>query len=290
MDCGIHCLHGLSGVGLSLSAEVFPPKSKQDFVSVVGDYLVACANVPPRFVSLTCGAAGADSHNSYKLLLALGLLVAAPTLLVHLIRVDKSFGAFQAAARSLAQLGISKLLFLRGDYYVSSQLRLDLISSFRILREARCLSLFCITTDYPEVHGLSANTRLGWACARVKQALGCSYSFTQFFNFAEAFAKLSVRSCLLSGLWNVPGFIASVKRLLNCRISVKCGVYIHDFARRLILAGYSHNLMVRAMCVCALAKLYSMVSNNICWLHVFVLNKLRTLRKLVWLLSFPMLV
>ncbi len=275
---------------LNLSVEVFPPKGKQDFISVIGEYLVECGNALPAFVNLTCGAAGAAKHNSYKLLLALSLLIASPRILVHLIQVDKSFGTLQATACSLARLGVSKLLFLRGDYYVSSQLRLDLISSFRILRNARCLSLFCITTNYPEIHSLSANTRSGRACAHVRQALGCSYTLTQFFNFAEAFAKLSAKSCLLSKLWNVPGFIASVKRPLNCRISVKCGVYIHNFARCLILAGCSHAALARAMLVHALAKLYLMVSNNICWFHVFVLNKFRALRKLVWLLSFPMLI
>ncbi|XXN13556.1 MAG: methylenetetrahydrofolate reductase [Candidatus Hodgkinia cicadicola] len=290
MYSAIQCLYNLSNVDFNLSAEVFPPKSKQELNSVIGDYLASCYNAPLRFVSLTCGAAGAAKHNSYKLLLALSSLVATPRILVHLIRVDKSFKTFQSAACSLARLGVSKLLFLRGDHYVSSQLRLDLISCFRILREARCLSLFCATTNYPEIHNLSANARLECDCANAKQVLGSSYSFTQFFNFAEVFAKVSVKSCLLSRLWNVPGFIVSVKRPLNCRVSVKCGVYIPNFVRCLILTGCSHALIARAMFVYALAKLYLMIANNICWLHVFVLNKFRTLRKLVWLLSFPLLV
>ncbi|AUG91483.1 5,10-methylenetetrahydrofolate reductase [Candidatus Hodgkinia cicadicola] len=284
----IQCLYNLPNADFNVSVEVFPPKSKQDFVSVTDDYLASRYNVLPKFVSLTCGAAGAAKHNSYKLLLALGSFVAAPTILVHLIQVDKSFKTIQLTACSLARLGISKLLLLRGDCYVSSQLRLDLISGFRALRKARCSSLFCATTNYPEIHSLSANARLEWDCAQAKQALGCSYSLTQFFNFAEAFAKVSVRSCLLSKLWNIPGFVVSVKRPLNCRISVKCGVYVHNFIRRLIATGCSHALMARAMFVYALAKLYSMISNNVCWLHVFVLNKFRTLRKLVWLLSFPL--
>ncbi len=154
----MRCLYNLSSVDLSLSVEVFPPKGKRDFVSVIGDYLIACGNVLPGFVSLSCGA---GSRSSYKLLLALSSFVAAPSLLVRLVRVDKSFETLQATVQSIARLGISKLLFLRGDYCVSSQLRLDLISSFRILREARCLSLFCGTADYSGAHNLGANTRLG---------------------------------------------------------------------------------------------------------------------------------
>ncbi len=184
---------------LNLSVEVFPPKGKQDFVSVIGGCLVEC-DAPLRFVNLTCGAAGAAKHNSYKLLLALSSLIATPRILVHLIQVDKSFRTFQVAAHALAQLGVSKLLFLTGDHYVGSQLRLDLISGFRILRKVRCLSLFCITTSYPEIHSLSASARSEHACACVRQALGCSYSLTQFFSSAEAFAKLSAKSCLLSEL------------------------------------------------------------------------------------------
>ncbi|AUG91365.1 5,10-methylenetetrahydrofolate reductase [Candidatus Hodgkinia cicadicola] len=268
----IQCLYNLPNADFNVSVEVFPPKSEQDFVSAAGDYLASRYNVLPRFVSLTCDAAGAAKHNSYKLLLALSSLVATPTILVHLTRANESLEAIQLTARSLARLGISKLLLLRGDCYVSTQLRLDLISGLRALRKARCSSLFCAATSYPEIH-----------------SLGCAYSLTQFFNFAEAFAKLSVKSCLLSKLWDIPGFVVSAKRPLNCRISVKCGVYIHNFARRLIATGCSHALMARAAFVYALAKLYSMISNNVCWLHVFVLNKFRTLRKLVWLLSFPLL-
>ncbi len=90
--------------------------------------------------------------------MALASLVATPRILVHLIRVDKSFKAFQLVARSLARLGISEL---SGDYCVGSQLGLDLISSFRILREAGCLSLFCVTESCSEVCSLGADTRLG---------------------------------------------------------------------------------------------------------------------------------
>ncbi len=148
MYSGIQCLYSLSSV-----VEIFPPKSKRDFI---GDCLVAL----PRFVSLTCGTVSAAPHNSYKLLLALSELSATPRVLVRLIRMDKSFEMFQTTAQSLARLGISKLLFLRGGYYVGRQLGLDLISSFRILKMVRCLSLFCVNTNRHKTHSLSANTRL----------------------------------------------------------------------------------------------------------------------------------
>ncbi|AUI38866.1 5,10-methylenetetrahydrofolate reductase [Candidatus Hodgkinia cicadicola] len=257
MYSGIQCLYNLSSADLKLSVEVFPPKTEQVFVGAIGEYLVASDNALPRFVSATCGAVG----------------VAIPKSLAYLVQADKPFKTFQVTARSFALLGVSGLVFLRGDHCVSSQLRLDLTSG---LRRAGRSSLFCTTTNYPETHNLSASARLGRACV-------CSLA--QSFNFAEAFARLNVRPCLLSKLWGVPEFIACVRRLSSCRTSVKCGAHIHDFARCPILAGCLHAVTARAMFVHALAKLYSIVSNNICWLHVFVLNKFRTLRKLVWLLS-----
>lgn len=160
MYSGIRCLYNLCNVDFNFSAEVFPSKSKRDFANVIDDCLASCYNVQLRFVSLTCGAAGAAKHNSHKLLLALSSRVANSTLLVHSIQVDKSFGAVQLSAYSLAVLAISKLLPLRGDCYVSNQLRLDLISCFRALTKAKCSSLFCVTTNYPEIHSLSANARL----------------------------------------------------------------------------------------------------------------------------------
>lgn len=254
----------------SLSADAFPPKSEQDFVNEISDSLTSCCNVQPKLVSLTCGTVSAAQHNSHKLLLALGSRVANPTLLVYLIQVNHSFKTVQLTAR----LGISKLL---GDCYVSSQLRLDLMSSFRTLRGARRSSLVCGTTDHPGIHGLSARLER----TRTKQALGCSCSLAQFLNFAEAVATPSVKSCLLSKLWRTPGFVVCAERPLNCKLCVECGVYIHNFVRRLILTGCSPAFVARAGFVYALAKLCSMISSNACWVHVFVLNKFRTLRKLV---------
>ncbi len=119
----------------------------------------------------------------FKLLLALSSLIATPRVLVCLIRVDKSFETFRMTARLFARLGISKPLFGGG-------FGLDLVSSFWIPRKARGLSLFCEAAGCSEAYNLSVNMRLGCACV-------CLYSVARFYNFAEAFAKLSVRSCLL---------------------------------------------------------------------------------------------
>ncbi|AUG34114.1 5,10-methylenetetrahydrofolate reductase [Candidatus Hodgkinia cicadicola] len=262
----IQCLYNLPNVDLGVSVEVLPPKSKRH---------VAGGNALPRFVNLACGVAVAAQHNSCKLL----SLVAIPRVLVRLIQADKSFKTLWAPARSPARLAVSELLFLRG------QLGLDLISGSRTLREAKCFSLFCATTSHPETHNLSASTRSGHACAFARQARACPYTLAQFLNSAEA--SLAVKSCSLSKLWNTPGFTPAAGRLLACGTNVECGVCTHGFARCLALAACSHAAVARAMFVCALAKLHLMVSNNIRWPHVFVLNKFRTLRKLVWLLSFP---
>ncbi|AUG33772.1 5,10-methylenetetrahydrofolate reductase [Candidatus Hodgkinia cicadicola] len=260
MYSAIHCLYNLSSV--DLSAEAFPPKSKQDSVGVIGERSIARDNALPRFVSSTCGAVGA----------------AIPKGLVRLAQAHKPFRTLQMTARSFALLGASGRV---GDHCVSSQLRLDSTSSFRVLRTRS--SSFCTTC--PEILNLSANTRPAQARVRVKQALACSHSLAQLFDFAEAFARLSVSSCLLSKPRDASEFVAPVRRLLNCRTSVECGVCNHEFARRSILAGYAPT--PRAMLVYALAELYLIISGNARRRNVFVLNKFRTLRKLVWLLSIP---
>ncbi len=150
MYSGIQCLHNLSNADINLSVGALPPKSEQGFVSAIGDYSVVRANAQSRFVSL-----GAAKHNLCELLLALSLVNATPTISVRLVQVDRPFKTFQVMVRP----GISELLFFRGDYCVSSQLRLDLMSGFRILR--RCLGLFCKPTSCPEVHNLRANARSG---------------------------------------------------------------------------------------------------------------------------------
>lgn len=41
----------LSSVDLNLSVEVFPPKSGQEFISVIGDNLVACGSALPGLLA-----------------------------------------------------------------------------------------------------------------------------------------------------------------------------------------------------------------------------------------------
>ncbi|XXM90215.1 methylenetetrahydrofolate reductase [Candidatus Hodgkinia cicadicola] len=280
----IQCLYGLYNVDISFSVEFFPPKHWHALRCVASEYSLATHLIKFKFVSLTCGASGADKHNSYKLLLALSLILATPKVLVHIIQVDKSATNFYTLVQALKRLGVNKILLLKGDYYISSQIRPDAVKNFLVLRRIRKLGLFCAATNYPEVHSSGISARCERALATIKSVLGCSYSFTQFFNVTTNFVKSSVRACLLSNLWNVPGFVVSVKRPLGCRTSVKCSVYIHGFVKKLVLTD-CRRAWKRTMIIYTITKVYTMLANNVRWLHVFALNRFRAICKLAWLLS-----
>ncbi|ATY93528.1 5,10-methylenetetrahydrofolate reductase [Candidatus Hodgkinia cicadicola] len=280
----LRCLYGLPNVNISFSVEFFPPKCIHAIRTAVGGYLTARDCVGFKFVSLTCGASGADKHNSYKLLLALSLFIETKKILIHLIQVDKSLEVLTLFIKRLKQLGVNKILLLKGDYYVDAQIRPDAANDFLFLTETRLLSLFCAITNYPEVHILGKSSRCERTLAAIKRSFGCSYSFTQFFNVVETFIKANIRMCLLTKLLNIPGFVISVKRPLGCRTSVRCGVYIPRFIKSLILIDCD-NFRKRNMMMYTITKVYIMLINNIRWLHVFALNKFRTFHKLTWLFS-----
>ncbi|XXM93238.1 MAG: methylenetetrahydrofolate reductase [Candidatus Hodgkinia cicadicola] len=279
----LQCLYSLPSVNVNFSVELFPPKCVHALRSAVTEYITAHRYTKFKFASLTCGAANADKHNSYKLLLALNSVVASPKLLAHLIQADKSLETLWVFVQALKLLGVNKVLFLKGDRYAGAQLRLDAASAFQTLRKTRRLSLFCAATSYPEIYSLNSSSCCERGCARIKRALGCSYSITQFFNAVDAFAKSSIRACLLSESLNVPGFVISVKRPLSLRISAKCGVYIHSYVKRLVSKACAY--AKRTILIRTIAKLYSMLLNNIRWFHVFALNKFRMFCKLAWLFS-----
>ncbi|XXN13707.1 MAG: methylenetetrahydrofolate reductase [Candidatus Hodgkinia cicadicola] len=275
----------MPNVNVNLSVEFFPPKHKHAFVALAGDYALARCYSKFKFVSLTCGASGANKHNSYKLLLALTALVPIINTLVHLICVDKSTVELWTFIKHLKRLGVNKLLFLKGDYYANSQIRPDVIDALKIIKQTRLASLSCATTSYPEVYNLSACSNLERMCFNIKRKMGCTCSLTQFFNVVNTFIKSSIRANLISGLQTVPGFVVSVKRQLSCRISAKCGVYIHDFVKRLIATDCKLTQRRRTVAAYMLTKLFIAITNNVSWLHVFALNKFRSFHKLVWIFA-----
>ena len=175
----------LNGDRLSLSFEVFPPKTETGFESV-RSAVEQIARLKPAFMSVTYGAGGGTSRYTLDIAKNVKDMYGVPTL-AHLTCVSSTR---ETVAQKIAQIraaGIENVMALRGD--VPQELRgadrsgwdyryaVDLVSELKAADGGFCIGGAC----YPEVHPESANQTEDIRRLKEKVDAGCDFLTTQMF-------------------------------------------------------------------------------------------------------------
>ncbi len=170
---------------LSLSFEVFPPKTEASFESVKSA-TEEIAKLKPPFMSVTYGAGGGTSK--YTLDIAKNIKerygVAS---LAHLTCVSSTKETVAEKIKDIKAAGIENIMALRGDIPAglenadrSGWAYRHAIDLVRELKEAN--ADFCIGgACYPEVHPESANRNEDIKYLKEKVDAGCEFLTTQMF-------------------------------------------------------------------------------------------------------------
>ena len=170
---------------LSVSFEVFPPKTETAFESV----RAACeeiAQLAPSYMSVTYGAGGGTSR--YTLDIAKNIMAnnGVPSL-AHLTCVSSTRETVRKMIEKIREAGIENVLALRGD--VPEELKncdrrswdfrhaAELVRLIREEAEDLCIGGAC----YPEVHPESTDQREDIAYLKEKVDAGCDFLTTQMF-------------------------------------------------------------------------------------------------------------
>ena len=142
---------------LSLSFEVFPPKTDDAFESV--KYATEqIAELSPSYMSVTYGAGGGTSDYTVKI--AENLKNKGVTPLAHLSCVSSSKDEIHKKLAELKQHGIENILALRGDIPEDKALlKTDYRYASELTQDIRDFGGFCIGgACYPEAHPESASS------------------------------------------------------------------------------------------------------------------------------------
>ena len=170
---------------LSLSFEVFPPKTETVFESVKSA-TEEIAKLRPSFMSVTYGAGGGTSRYTLDIAKNIKELYGVPTL-AHLTCVSSTRETVKEKIAEIRSYGISNIMALRGD--IPEAMKNDdrsgwayahAIDLVRELREADanlCIGGAC----YPEVHPESENVRDDVKRLKEKVDAGCDFLTTQMF-------------------------------------------------------------------------------------------------------------
>ena len=170
---------------LSLSFEVFPPKT-QDIFDSVKDATEKIAALKPSFVSVTYGAGGGTSKYTLEIAKNIKRVYGVETL-AHLTCISSNRQTVKERIKEMADCGIENVMALRGDIPEDrageDRSKWDYRHAVDLIREIkRSGADFCIGgACYPEVHPESASSKEDIAFLKEKADAGCDFLTTQMF-------------------------------------------------------------------------------------------------------------
>ena len=170
---------------LSLSFEVFPPKTDSAFESVKAA-TEEIAKLRPAFMSVTYGAGGGTSRYTLDIAKNIKERYGVPTL-AHLTCVSSTRETVAKKIAEMREAGIENVMALRGDLTPELEkgdrstwayrYAVDLVRELRASGEDFCIGGAC----YPEVHPESTNQKEDILHLKEKVEAGCSFLTTQMF-------------------------------------------------------------------------------------------------------------
>ena len=170
---------------LSISFEVFPPKTDTAFESVK-HATEEIAKLRPSFMSVTYGAGGGTSKYTLDIAKNIKANYGVPTL-AHLTCVSSTHETVRERIEDMKAAGIENVMALRGDIPAglenADRSHWDYKHALELVRELRESGAdFCIGgACYPEIHPESANQKEDIKYLKEKVEAGCEFLTTQMF-------------------------------------------------------------------------------------------------------------
>ena len=264
---------------LSLSFEVFPPKTETNFESVkVATEEIA--KLHPAFMSVTYGAGGGTSQYTLDIAKNIKELYDVPTL-AHLTCVSSSKEMVQQKIKEIKAAGIQNVMALRGDIPESMedadrskwdyQYAIDLIRELKEMDADFCVGGAC----YPEVHPESLNQKEDIKRLKEKVDAGCDFLTTQmffdnnlFYNFLYKIREAGITVPVIPGIMPITN-ANQIERALKLS-----GSFMPQRFKSIAdKFGNDPAAMKQAGIAYATDQIIDLYANNITNVHVYSMNK-----------------
>ncbi len=269
----------LKGDKLSLSFEVFPPKTDAAFDSVEA----ACEEIAalrPAFMSVTYGAGGGTSKYTLDIAKNIKRLYGVPTL-AHLTCVSSTRDTVHDMIDHIRNAGIENVMALRGDIPQCLEnddrsawhyrYAVDLIRELKESKADFCIGGAC----YPEIHPESANQKEDIKHLREKVDAGCSFLTTQMFfdnnllyNFLYKIREAGITVPIIPGVMPITN-ANQVERAIKLS-----GSFMPQRFKSLVdKFGSDPDAMKQAGIAYATDQIIDLYANGIKNVHVYSMNK-----------------
>ena len=264
---------------LSLSFEVFPPKTESSFDSVkVATEEIA--KLYPSFMSVTYGAGGGTSKYTLEIAKNIKEEFGVP-MLAHLTCVSSDKETVKQRIEDMHKAGIQNIMALRGDIPESmmndDRSKWDYRYAIDLIREIKSLHYdFCIgAACYPEIHPESENQKEDIKRLKEKVDAGCDFLTTQMFfdnnllyNFLYKIREAGITVPVIPGIMPITN-ANQVERAIKLS-----GSFMPQRFKSLVDKFGSDPLaMKQAGIAYATDQIIDLYANNITNVHVYSMNK-----------------
>lgn len=264
---------------LSLSFEVFPPKTETSFESVK-TATEEIAKLCPSFMSVTYGAGGGTSRYTLDIAKNIEKLYGVPTL-AHLTCVSSTKETVHEKIAALKAAGIENVMALRGDIpqeLINSdrsnwdyRYAVDLIKELNADGDRFCIGAAC----YPEVHPESATQKDDIKHLKEKIDAGAHFLTTQMFfdnnllyNFLYKIREAGITVPVIAGVMPITN-ANQVERAIKLS-----GSFMPQRFKSLVdKFGSNPAAMKQAGIAYATDQIIDLYANGINAVHVYSMNK-----------------
>ena len=269
----------LNSSALSLSFEVFPPKTDSNFDSVK-HATEEIATLRPSFMSVTYGAGGGTSRYTLDIAKNIKEHYGVPTL-AHLTCVSSTRETVRQKIREIREAGIENIMALRGDIpkdrlhedRASWDYRhaIDLVEDIRAIDNNFCIGAAC----YPEIHPESQNQKEDIRYLKEKVDAGCSFLTTQMFfdnnllyNFLYKIREAGITVPVIPGIMPITN-----GKQVERAIALSGSFMPQRFKSLVDRFGESPEAMQQAGIIYATDQIIDLFANGITNVHVYSMNK-----------------
>ena len=264
---------------LTLSFEVFPPKTESGF-ETVKTATEEIAKLRPAYMSVTYGAGGGIGEYTLEIAKNIKDNYNVPTL-AHLTCVSSSKETVAKKIAAMKEAGIRNVLALRGDIPQEMQGKdrsgwdfryaIDLVQELKEANPDFCIGGAC----YPEVHPESSNQADDIAHLKAKVEAGCDFLTTQMFfdnnllyNFLYKIRQAGITVPVIPGIMPITNAnqVARAIKLSGSFVPQRFKALVDKF-------GHDPAAMKQAGIAYATDQIIDLYANGINLVHVYSMNK-----------------
>lgn len=264
---------------ISLSFEVFPPKTETAFESVKAA-TEEIAKLHPAFMSVTYGAGGGTSEYTLEIARNIKRLHGVPTL-EHLTCVSSTRETVMKKIDEIKKAGIENVMALRGDIPAGLENAdrsgwdykhaIDLVLELKAAGPDFCIGGAC----YPEIHPESENQMDDIRRLKEKTDAGCDFLITQMFfdnnllyNFLYKIREAGITVPVIPGIMPITN-ASQVARAIKLS-----GSFMPQRFKSLVdRFGSDPAAMKQAGIAYATDQIIDLYANGITNVHVYSINK-----------------